>query len=91
MVDKCLALADWLEQSGPNKDVEAQDLMARLTLDVVLMAGFGIASNTLTAPGPVPLLKELHFAMDESFRYVTNGNTANIHMQSLLSLSSSPS
>ncbi|KAK9915097.1 hypothetical protein WJX75_004696 [Coccomyxa subellipsoidea] len=68
VVDKCLALADWLEQSGPNKDVEAQDLMARLTLDVVLMAGFGIASNTLTAPGPVPLLKELHFAMDESFR-----------------------
>lgn len=55
---------------GPGADVEAQDAMARLTLDVVLMAGFGIASNTIGDPKPVPLLTELHYAMDESFRFV---------------------
>ncbi len=70
VVEKCLALCEWLEQRGPGVDVEAQDVMARLTLDVVLMAGFGIASNTLADPRPVPLLTELHYAMDESFRRV---------------------
>ncbi|BDA43361.1 Cytochrome P450 4e2 [Coccomyxa sp. Obi] len=67
VVEKCWALCDWLEQMGPGADVEAQDAMARLTLDVVLMAGFGIASNTIGDPAPVPLLTELHYAMDETF------------------------
>ena len=70
LADKCLALCDWLEGMGPGTDVEVQDAMARLTLDVVLMAGFGIASNTIGDPEPVPLLTELHYAMDESFRHV---------------------
>lgn len=70
LVEKCLALCDWLEWVGPGTDVEAQDAMARLTLDVVLMAGFGITSNTIGDPAPVPLLTELHYAMDESFRHV---------------------
>lgn len=68
-MDQCLELAARLEQLGPEKDVEAQDLMARVTLDIVLMAGFGIVSNTLASPEPVPLLTELHYAMDEAFRH----------------------
>ncbi len=69
MVERCEALAALLGALGPERDVEAQDMMARLTLDVVLRAGFGIASDTLaTYREAVPLLQELHYAMDESFR-----------------------
>lgn len=66
---KCLALAGLLRALGPEHDVEAQNMMARVTLDVVLQAGFGLASDTLAAHREeVPLLAELHYAMDESFR-----------------------
>jgi hypothetical protein len=69
VVEKCLQLAKLLDVFGPAHDVEAQDIMARLTLDVVLISGFGIASDTLgSTDRAVPLLKELHYAMDESFR-----------------------
>jgi hypothetical protein len=68
VVAKCLMLVEHLEALGPGAEVEAQDMLARLTLDIVLMAGFGIGSSTIGDPQPVPLLKELHYAMDESFR-----------------------
>lgn len=70
VVEKCWALCDWVDHMGPGTEVEAQDAMARLTLDIVLRAGFGIASNTIGDRTPVPLLTELHYAMDESFRHV---------------------
>ena len=57
-----------MSRMGHDKDVEAQDLMARVTLDVVLQAGFGVRSKYLGDLQPVPLMQELHFAMDESFR-----------------------
>jgi hypothetical protein len=68
VAEKCELLCNHLEQLGHLAEVEAQDMLARLTLDVVLMAGFGIHSSTIADPQPVPLLKELHYAMDESFR-----------------------
>ena len=68
VVDKCEQLCSLMSRFGPGKDMEAQDLMARLTLDVVLQAGFGIGSQYLRDLQPVPLMQELHYAMDESFR-----------------------
>ena len=68
VVDKCEELCSLMSRLGPDKDIEAQDLMARLTLDVVLQAGFGICSHYLGDLQPVPLMQELHYAMDESFR-----------------------
>ncbi len=68
VVNKCEELCSLMSGFGPDKDMEAQDLMARLTLDVVLQAGFGICSQYLGDLQPVPLMQELHYAMDESFR-----------------------
>ena len=68
VIEKCMLLCNHIADLGHQIDVEAQDLLARLTLDTVLTAGFGIESNTLANPQPVPLLQELHYAMDESFR-----------------------
>ena len=68
VVDKCEELCSLMSRLGHDKDIEAQDLMARVTLDVVLQAGFGICSKYLEDMQPVPLMQELHYAMDESFR-----------------------
>ena len=68
VVDKCEELCSLMSRMGHDKDVEAQDLMARVTLDVVLQAGFGVRAKYLGDLQPVPLMQELHFAMDESFR-----------------------
>ena len=69
MIDKCEEMCRLISNLIHQKEVEAQDLMARLTLDVVLKAGFGISSSYMADLQPVPLLQELHYAMDESFRY----------------------
>ena len=69
MIDKCEEMCCLISKLGHQTEVEAQDLMARLTLDVVLKAGFKISSSYMADLHPVPLLQELHYAMDESFRY----------------------
>ena len=68
MVDKCEQACRLIARLGRQRDMEAQDLMARLTLDIVLRAGFGICSDYTADLQPVPLLQKLHYAMDESFR-----------------------
>lgn len=68
IVEKCRLLCNELEKLGHQCEVDAQDMLARLTLDVILMAGFGLESNTIADHQSVPLLQELHYAMDESFR-----------------------
>ena len=68
VVEKCLLLCDRLDKIWHHNELEAQDMLARLTLDVILVAGFGLESNTIAETEPVPLLQELHYAMDESFR-----------------------
>ena len=70
-MDKCEEMCRLVSSLGPQKDVEAQDLMARLTLDIILRAGFGMRASYMSDLQPVPLLQELHYAMDESFRYLT--------------------
>ena len=68
VADKCEEACRLVTGLGPEADVEAQDLMARLTLDIILQAGFGMCSSYMSDLQPVPLLQELHYAMDESFR-----------------------
>ncbi len=70
VVDKCEEMCRLVTSLGQEKDVEAQDLMARLTLDIVLRAGFGMRASYMSDLEPVPLLQELHYAMEESFRYL---------------------
>ena len=71
MVDKCEEMCRLVSSLGQDKDVEAQDLMARLTLDIILQAGFGMRASYISDLQPVPLLQELHYAMEDSFRYLT--------------------
>ena len=76
MVDKCEEMCCLVSSLGPQQDVEAQDLMARLTLDIILRAGFGMCASYMSDLQPVPLLQELHYAMDESFRSLTSSSLA---------------
>lgn len=76
VVDKCEEACALIARLGGVCDMEAQDLMARLTLDVVMQAGFGIGSQYLADLQPVPLLQELHYAMDESFRCIFSAQHA---------------
>ena len=71
VVDKCEEMCRLVSSLGQQKEVEAQDLMARLTLDIILRAGFGMHASYMSDLQPVPLLQELHYAMEESFRYLT--------------------
>lgn len=71
VVDKCEEMCRLVSSLGQDKDIEAQDLMARLTLDIILQAGFGMRASYMSDLQSVPLLQELHYAMDESFRYLT--------------------
>lgn len=76
MVDKCEEMCRLVSSLGQQKDIEAQDLMARLTLDIILQAGFGMRASYMSDLQPIPLLQELHYAMDESFRYLTTPTSA---------------